>query len=97
VSEEDDKVYRMTLDSLTRLSAVGFVPRSGTSVLEDADGNVYVAGAQVFVYDKHAKMIGVLETPERPGSLAFGGDDRKTLYVGARGSLYAISVRAPGR
>jgi hypothetical protein len=97
VSEEDDKVYRMTLDSLTRLSAVEFVPRSGTSVVEDVDGNVYVTGAQVFVYDKNARMIGVLETPERPGSLAFGGDDRKTLYVGARGSLYAIPVRGPGR
>src|SRR5581483_5016194 len=50
VSEEDDKVYRFTLDSLNYLSAVAVIPRSGTSVVADAAGNVYVAGAEVFVY-----------------------------------------------
>jgi gluconolactonase len=45
----------------------------------------------------HRKQIGVLETPERPGSLAFGGADNRTLYIGARGSLYSIRMAAPGR
>jgi len=38
-----------------------------------------------------------LEVPERPGSLAFGGPDRRTLYIGVRSSLYAIRTQAPGR
>jgi hypothetical protein len=97
VSEEDDKVYRVTLNSLQQLSAQTFVPRSGTSVVEDADGNVYVAGAQVFVYAKDRSARGVLETPERPGSLAFGGPEHKTLYIGARGSLYSVAITERGR
>ncbi len=96
VSEEDDKVYRVTLDSLTHLGAAEFVPRSGTSVVTDKAGNVYVAGAQVFVYSPQGKSLGTLEVPERPGSLAFGGADHRTLYIGARTSLYSIRTAAAG-
>ena len=95
-SEEDDKVYRLTLDSLSRLTATVFVPRSGTSVVSDTAGNVYVAGAQVFVYSRVGKLLGMLEVPERPGSLAFGGADHRTLYIGARTSLFALRTSAPG-
>ena len=96
VSEEDDKVYRFTLDSLNYLSAVAVIPRSGTSVVADAAGNVYVAGAEVFVYSSEGKPLGALEIPERPGSLVFGGADHRTLLIGARTSLYAIRTVAGG-
>jgi hypothetical protein len=94
VSEEDDKVYRVTLDKLTHLAATTFVPRSGTSVVQDADGNVYVAGAQVFIYNSAGKPLGTLEIPERPASLAIGGSNGHTLYIGARSSLYSIQLKA---
>ena len=96
VSEEDDKVYRLTLDSLERLSAVPLIARSGTSVVKDADGNIYVAGSQLFVYSLAGKFLGIVEIPERPGSLAFGGNDQRTLFIGARTSLYTIRTRTPG-
>jgi hypothetical protein len=96
VSEEDDKVYRLTLDSLTRLRATPLFARSGTSVVRDATGNLYVAGAQVFVYSANGKLVGMLEVPERPGSLSFGGADHRTLYIGARTSLYAVRTSVPG-
>lgn len=96
VSEEDDKVYRFTLDSLNHLSAVAVIPRSGTSVVADAAGNVYVAGAEVFVYSREGKPLGTLEIPERPGSLVFGGADHRTLFIGARTSLYAVRTVAKG-
>ena len=96
VSEEDDKVYKFTLDSLNHLSAVPVIARSGTSVVTDTAGNVYVAGAQVFVYSSAGKPLGIVEIPERPGSLAFGGADHRTLFIGARTSLYAIRTKAGG-
>jgi Pectate lyase superfamily protein/SMP-30/Gluconolactonase/LRE-like region len=95
-SEEDDKVYRAKLESMSKLTSTVFSPRSGTSVVEDAEGNVYVAGAQVWVYDKSGKLTGTLEVPERPSSLAFGGADGKTLFIGARSGLYGIRAAAPG-
>lgn len=96
-SEDDDKVYRVRLTDATHLGAEVFAGRSGTSVVEDAAGNVYVAGAQVFVYDRAGKLQGTLEVPERPSSLVFGGADGRTLFVGARSGLYAIRTKAAGR
>ncbi len=58
--------------------------------------NVYIAGSQVWIYDRTGTEIGVLEVPERPCGLAFGGDDQHTLFIGARSSLYAIRTAAPG-
>lgn len=97
ISEEDDKVYRVTLDSLTHLSATKLIDRTGTAVAEDTAGNIYVAGAQLYLYDRTGKTLGVAELPERPSSLAFGGPDRQTLYIGARSGLYAVHTSAPGR
>ncbi len=60
-------------------------------------GNVYIADGNVFIYNKRGKQIGTLETPERASSLAFGGADKRTLFIGARSSLYSIHTRAPGK
>lgn len=74
-----------------------FTERGGTSVVSDTAGNVYIAGDQIYVYDGDGRPAGALEVPERPSSLAFGGKDRSTLFIGARGSLYAIEMRAAGK
>ena len=96
-SEDDGRTYRVTLDAEGKLSSTVFAERGGTSVVTDIAGNVYIAGDQVWIYDRKGKPLGVLEIPERPGSLAFGGADRRTLYIGARTSLYSIRAKFPGR
>jgi gluconolactonase len=35
--------------------------------------------------------------PERPTQIAFGGKDRRTLFIAARSSLYSVRTRVPGR
>jgi hypothetical protein len=97
VSEEDDAVYRVKLDSLEHVTAAEFASRAGSSVVTDAAGNVFVAGGQLYIYSADGEQIGVVEIPERPSSLAFGGADKKTLYIGARGSLFSIHTAAAGR
>jgi sugar lactone lactonase YvrE len=97
VSEDDAKTWMATLSEDGRLTAKLFAERGGTSVVSDTAGNVYVAGDQVYVYDRDGRLTGILEVPERPGSLAFGANAERTLFIGARGSLYAIGVAAPGR
>ena len=93
VSEFDDRVYRATLDTLDRLHFTPLLWRGGTSVVEGMAGDIFVAGAQVFVYNAQGQQTGVLEMPERPGSLAIGDPNHKTLFIGARGGLYAINLR----
>jgi hypothetical protein len=96
-SEDEGRTYRVTLEADGKLGSTVFNERGGTSVVTDTAGNVYIAESQVWIYDRNGKPLGVLEVPERPGSLAFGGPDRRTLYIGARTSLYAIRTRAAGR
>ena len=96
-SEDDGRTYRVTLEENGKLGSIVFNERGGTSVVTDTAGNVYIAESQVWIYDRNGQPLGVLEVPERPGSLAFGGPDRRTLYIGARTSLYAIRTRAAGR
>ncbi len=96
-SEDDCRTWVATLDKDLKLTAKLFADRGGNSVVTDVDGNVYIAGGDVFVYDKTGKQIGTVETPERATSLAFGGPDKKMLYIGARSSFFAIRTAVAGR
>jgi hypothetical protein len=73
-----------------------FAEQGGESVAVDANGNVYIAAGQLFVYNRAAKLIDTIDIPERPSQLLFGGSDGSTLFVLARTSLYAIQIRRKG-
>jgi hypothetical protein len=95
-SEEDDATYQITLIGLKSLGVTPIISRGGSSVVTDLAGNIYIAEGQVYVYNSAGKQTGILELPERPSSLSFGGSDHRTLYIGARGSLYSIRTVAAG-
>jgi sugar lactone lactonase YvrE/plasmid stabilization system protein ParE len=92
VSEDDARAWIGELGPDETLTTRLFAERGGTSVVSDAAGNVYIAGDQVYVYDRNGHPAGILEVPERPASLTLGGKDRRTLFIGARGSLYAMEL-----
>jgi len=96
-SEDDARTYAATFDGNRELQTSVFAERGGTSVVSDRASNVFIASGQVFVYDGSGAQIGVLEIPERPSSLAFGGADHQTLFIGARSSLYAIRIASVGK
>ena len=95
--EDDGKTYRAELLGNENIKHCVFVERGGTAAVEDSAGNVYIASDQVYIYNSNGREIGTLEIPERPSSLAFGGADKRTLYVGARSSLYSVSTITPGK
>jgi sugar lactone lactonase YvrE len=74
-----------------------FVQQGGEGIAVDAEGNVYLAAGQIYVYDPSGKLIDTIETPERPTQLVFGGKDRRTLFIAARNSLFAVRTRVRGR
>lgn len=69
-----------------------FAKRGGESVAVGPDGRVYIANGQVWVYGADGRQIGLIEVPERPLQLIFGGADRRTLYILTHHSLYAARM-----
>ena len=70
-----------------------FANEGGEGVTVDDQGNVYIAAGQILVFDPSGKQIDTIEVPQRPTCIVFGGQDRKTLFITARSSLYSIRIR----
>jgi gluconolactonase len=63
----------------------------------DTRGNVYVTGpGGIWIIDPDGRHLGTIRLPEHPINMAFGGADRRMLYVTAHTGLYAVPVRTPG-
>ncbi len=72
-------------------------PGSPDGMKIDVDGHLYVAGATgIWIFEPDGTSLGVIVTPERPANCAWGDEDRKSLYITARTSLYRIRVKIPG-
>jgi gluconolactonase len=69
----------------------------GDGLTVDRRGNLYITsklGVQVFTPE--GKLLGIIQTPEQPANVTFGGKDLKALYVTARTSVYKIPMYAEG-
>ena len=63
----------------------------------DTKGNIYTTSrGGIHVFDKDGRKIGVIETPEHPANVCFGGDNYDTLFITARTSLYSVKMLARG-
>ena len=82
-------------DTRDRILAVAqelFVEQGGESLAVDGNGNVYIADGHIFVYDPNGRLIEIVQVPERPHGLTFGGEDGRTLFICAGESLYAARI-----
>ena len=72
-------------------------PGSPDGMKIDVEGHVYVCGATgVWVFEADGTHLGVMTFPERPANLAWGDDDRQSLYFTARSSLFRRRTKVPG-
>lgn len=63
----------------------------------DADGNLYLTGHGVTVFDKTGQRIEHIDVPEAwTANVCLGGRDHKTLFITASKSLYSIQLRVKG-
>jgi gluconolactonase len=66
-------------------------PNPPTEPAEDVKGGIYVLSPE-------GKLLAFLAVPrDEVTNCAFGGEDRKTLYITAGGTLYSIRTTTPGR
>jgi gluconolactonase len=60
----------------------------------DAEGNLYLTGKGVSVFDQNGKKIEQIDVPENwTANVSFGGKDHQTLFITASKGLYAIKLR----
>jgi len=63
----------------------------------DTEGNLYLTGRGVFVFDKSGKQIEHIAVPEAwVGNICFGGKDKQTLFMAASKGLYSIRTKFKG-
>ena len=63
----------------------------------DLRGNLYVSGpGGLWIISPDAKHLGTIIAPKHPHNMAWGGDDGKTLYMTAQGSLYRMPLNISG-
>ena len=60
----------------------------------DEHGNLYTTSKEgVRVFSPDAKEIALIQVPETPANMTFGGVDGRTLLITARTGIYAVQVR----
>ena len=80
------------------------VVSSGDGMVVDCAGNLYVTSTDVIVLSPEGKEVDRIRMPSGAGSVtnvAFGGSDRKTLFITAMGygnarGVYKVDLAIPG-
>lgn len=63
----------------------------------DEQGNLYLTGGRhITVYNTQGELLQTIEFPLAPANMTFGGEDRDTLFVTARSSLFALQMNVKG-
>lgn len=63
----------------------------------DGEGNLYLTGRGVTVFDRNGKKIENIPVDEPwTANVSFGGKDRQTLFITASKGFYSIRMRAKG-
>lgn len=74
-----------------------FAPLGSDGITLDKDGNLYLTGRGVTVFDPTGKRVMNIPVPSRwTANVCFGGKDRKTLFITATESVYTLQMQVPG-
>ena len=87
--------YNINADG-TLSSKTSFAPSGSDGMTIDSEGNIYLTGRSVLVFDKNGNKIADIAVPEVPANICFGGKDRKTLFITARTSVYTLRMNVKG-
>jgi len=92
------KTYRYKINPDATLAEKTLLCSMGSDGMTlDAEGNVYLTGKGVTVFNPEGKQIEQIPIPEGwTANVCFGGRDRDTLFITAMDSLYAVKTRVRG-
>ncbi len=96
IGDEKTYVYQVNDDgSLTNRQL--FTDMGSDGLTLDSQGNVYLTGQGVTVFNQQGEKIEHIAVDEGwTANVCFGGKDRKKLFITAMKSLYTLEMRAKG-
>jgi gluconolactonase len=94
----DKKTYAYTIQKDGSLADKTLFCEMGSDGMTiDDEGNVYLTGKGVFVFDKTGKRIDHIEIDEPwTANVSFGGKDMNCLFITASKGLYRLKTRVKG-
>lgn len=96
---KDQKTYRYSIQPDGTLSQrILFTELGSDGMTIDAQGNIYLTGKGVTVFNPKGEKILHIPVPEPwTANVTFGGTDRKTLFITASKSVYTLQMQVAGR
>ena len=74
-----------------------FVPHGSDGMTVDNQGNLYLTGVGVTIYNASGLKMGNIAVPsDWVSNVCFGGKDRKTLFITASESVYTLQMQVRG-
>lgn len=69
-------------------------PPDGLNV--DEKGNLYIAANQIYIVSPQGKALHTIQMGDKPSNMAFGDEDRMTLYITAKTGVYRARMKVKG-
>lgn len=93
--EYDRRMVKMDVANDGTLSNLQyFVEQGEFGSAVDAEGNLYIADGDIYIFDKEGKKKGMIRVPEeRPSTLQFGGKDGNTLFITGRSKFFSVRIK----
>ena len=94
----DNKTYKYRINADGTLSdRTLFVPQGSDGITLDNEGNLYLTGKGVTIYNAAGTKLGNIPVPSGwVGNVCFGGPERNTLFITASESVYTLQMRVKG-
>ena len=93
-----NKTYKYNINADGMLSEKQQIITQGSDGMTiDAEGNIYLTGKGVTIYNPEGKRIGHIDIPEPwTANICFGGKDRKLLFITASTAVYTLRMNVKG-
>lgn len=92
-SEPYIRKYEIGADGRLQNGSV-FLKQNADGIKMDDNGNLYLATDEgILIVSPEGERLALIPVPESPANLAFGGNDKNSLFITARTSVYMVQLK----